>query len=585
MVDVHGGSIVTRHIVERIVCGIKAGDDIVLEVDIADGITTQGGGCHVDKFRRVHTHRVEDHLYVGTADDVQRRGQHISSVVKQRHNHIVGNNRIIVSRAVDVGDTDTACTLGGVHLVAGDAATIIYMLSQHRVAGIGAHIVNHIAVHQHPILVHHTDGGVHLFSEGAKLNHVVSSAVIGSVTSECHANFTAIEHAVGHRHRVGIIHHDQCVARRNHRVAVHKLAVLKQAVVTPFTQLGQNEACVVRVSAVDETDIAEMDAAGLFKVYQRGNPCDGTLTTVRPAEGDHAVGRGGFKGHTVGSRRARNIGERGNTIVACGHLDGQGAVNAAAAQHIQAILQRGEVIRRAVADGAYPVVGAVTSGKGSEGGVVVGFMVAEQHIVDRDAVVDPCTHGVIAHGEHLVVVEVHAHTVSAVQHTRPVMIDRRLVVDAVPDAHTVHRAYAEVLQPHNNRVGALVARLVVARVCQCRHTAVVYQRQMFRLKELHPGAGRSCGTSVKISTAAEGRVVHCGILSLHKERHLIGRGGDMLNRSSRQVSGILIQNLHNQITAGIEERILQINHFVRARSALLHQESRIIDNLHRCGYE
>ena len=223
--------------------------------------------------------------------------------------------------------TDTAGALGGVHLVAGDAAAVINMLAQDCVAGVGTDIEHHVAVHFHAILVHHTDCSVYLIAKFIEMNQVVACSVVRGVASHIHAYLATIELAVGYRHRIRAIGINQCFTRSIHGVAVHKLAVFEQAVGASFAQLGQHCAAVVGVSALNETDIAEMNAIGIFKVDQGGDPGDCIGATVRTAECHHRRCCSRLKGHPLGGRCTGDIGELGYTIIAGRQFDGQGTID------------------------------------------------------------------------------------------------------------------------------------------------------------------------------------------------------------------------------------------------------------------
>ena len=183
-----------------------------------------------------------------------------------------------------IRNTDTTGTLVRMNLVAGDAAAVINMLSQHSITGIGTNIVNHIAVHLDCILVHNTDSRIHLIPELVEMNHVVRSPVVKGSTSESYTYLTAIEQAVGYLYRIRSFSLQQSVARPINRTAVYKSAVLKQAIGTSFAQLSQHKTSIVRAQTIDKPDIAEMYTPGILKVDQTRNPCDGTVATVRTAE-------------------------------------------------------------------------------------------------------------------------------------------------------------------------------------------------------------------------------------------------------------------------------------------------------------
>ena len=144
-----------------------------------------------------------------------------------------------------VGNTDTARTLDGMHLIAGNAATVVNILSKNRVAGIGSHISHIVAINQHIVLVNNADSCIHLITECAILDDIAYRTDIRCRTSDIGADNTAVESTVGHRHRVTLTSVQQCLTRGSDGVTVGEHTVLKHTIGTVVAQLNYDIATVV----------------------------------------------------------------------------------------------------------------------------------------------------------------------------------------------------------------------------------------------------------------------------------------------------------------------------------------------------
>ena len=581
VVHMQSGGIAARHEVERIVRCIEHCNDIVLEIGVADNVTAQRGTCHIHKLRGIHAHRVKDHLYIRPLDDIQRSRKHVGRTVEDGHQHVVGNNTIIVGSTVHVRNTDTARPLGGVHLVTSNAAAIIYILSQDSIAGVGTHIVYIVAVNQHGVLVHNADGRIRLVGERAILDNVANRADVGCRTSDIHTNRTAIECTVPYRHRVALARVDQSLSRCGNCVTVGESTILKDTIAAIVAQLNQHIATVVGIASIIKIDSVESNTMGFRHVHQHRDIAHLTLT--RTAERHLSRSRGWFKGHEVGLRCAGNIRELGDAVIAGRQLNRQRSIDTAAAQHIKAILKRGEMGSRTCAYRAFAAVGAVAGGKRSEYRIVIRLVVAHTRLVvtQRNRIVNPSTDGMITHCKVLVVVQMHTHTVAGIQDTCPVIGNRRLVVDTIPEADCTQRINAIVLQPYHHRVGSDVAGRSETGINQARNSAVTHQRKVLRLIELNPRAHRCVNSALEIRSIIKYVVAVTYVSCLGVNRLLGSRCRNMLERCClRLYTNTVVHHLHHQIRAGIEKGVLQIDHLVRPGSRHLHSKGRVIRHLH-----
>ena len=137
-----------------------------------------------------------------------------------------------------IGNTNTAGALGGIYLVTSDSAGTINILSEDSVAGVGADIVDDIAVNQNIVLVHNTDSSVHLVAELAAINLVERRTVIGCSTTIADTYIATIELAVGDENGIGTVGLKQCILSRSNSTTVDELTVFKDAVSTLGAKQG-----------------------------------------------------------------------------------------------------------------------------------------------------------------------------------------------------------------------------------------------------------------------------------------------------------------------------------------------------------
>ena len=383
-----------------------------------------------------------------------------------------------------VGHTDTTRALCGIHLVAGDTAAIVYILSENRIARIGSHIVHIVAVHYHMVLVNNADSRINLIGEGVELNNIIHRTDVGGSTSDINTDDTAVERTVSHRHRVAFTRMEHCLSRGGDGVAVGERAVLKHTVGTVVAQLDQDIATVVGITTVIKVNPVEADAACLSHVHQ--HRLIGRHTLPRTAESHLTRCCGRLKCDEIGLRCTGDIGELGNAIRSSRQLNRQRAVDTATAQYIEAVLKCTEMRSGARAHCSLTAVGTVTGCEGGENRVVIRLVVTHPRliVIQGDRIVHPGTDGMVTHGEHLVVVQMHPNAVATGQHARPVVVNRGLVIDTVPQSDSTQRINTVVLQPHHYRVCSNMARSSETGVYQRRHTAVGHQRQVFRGHEL-----------------------------------------------------------------------------------------------------
>ena len=64
VVDMQTCAIVAGDEGEGVVGGVEGGDNVVLEIDVADGVTTEGGSGNIDEIKCAQTYRVENHLKI-----------------------------------------------------------------------------------------------------------------------------------------------------------------------------------------------------------------------------------------------------------------------------------------------------------------------------------------------------------------------------------------------------------------------------------------------------------------------------------------------------------------------------------------
>ena len=111
-------------------------------------------------------------------------------------------------------------------------------MSEDSVAGVGADIVDDIAVNQDIVLVHNTDSSVHLVAELAAINLVERRTVIGCSTTIADTYIATIEVAVGDENGIGTVGLEQCILSRSNSTTVDELTVFKDAVSTLGAKQG-----------------------------------------------------------------------------------------------------------------------------------------------------------------------------------------------------------------------------------------------------------------------------------------------------------------------------------------------------------